>query len=306
MDAIRGMFLPVPTVFEADGSIDEPVMRELLDYYIASGVNALFIGGSFGQGPALSPVERKQLTEIAVSQTRRRIPVVIHIGAVDPYTSIDLGRHALEKGADALACVGPFYYSDRTTEEVRGHFKMLGQALKAPMMLYNNPKYQGYPITPELMRQIVEDSPQVFGTKLAMGGVDEALIYGEILGPKFKMFAICSQLFPGMRMGIAGTVSPPLAVFPELGVELIRAIDRKDNARALELQVAATEFQAPFLSNVIKKECGRAIYRAGLQELGFKVKAYPRWPTGEVTPQRREWLSNLYKRMRMVLAKKAA
>jgi len=95
MDAIRGMLLQVPTVFEPDGSIDEPVMRELLDYYIASGVNALFIGGSFGQGPALSPVERKQLTEIAVSQTKRRLPVVIHIGAVDPYTSIDIGRHAL-------------------------------------------------------------------------------------------------------------------------------------------------------------------------------------------------------------------
>jgi N-acetylneuraminate lyase/4-hydroxy-tetrahydrodipicolinate synthase len=231
---------------------------------------------------------------------------VIHIGAVDPYTSIDIGQHAIDSGADALACVGPFYYTDRTAEEVRAHFKMLGRALKIPMMLYNNPKYQGYPITPEMMRGIVEDSPQVFGTKLAMGSVDEALIYREIVGPKFKMFALCSALFPGMRMAIAGTVSPPLAVFPELGVELVRAIDRNDNVRALELQEAAISFQAPFLSNVIKKECGRAIYRAGLQELGFPVKLYPRWPTGEVSEARREWLSNLYKQMRMVLAKKAA
>jgi dihydrodipicolinate synthase/N-acetylneuraminate lyase len=298
--------LPLPTVFDHAGQIDKPVMRQMIDYYVASGINAIFVGGSMGQGMAMTQEERKSLFELSVEAVNGRVPVLAHVGTADPYTTIDLGKHALKVGANALAIVGPYYYSDRSHAELRAHFKMVGEALQAPILLYNNPKYQGYPITPELMRQIVEDSPQVFGTKLAMGGVDEALIYGEILGPKFKMFAICSQLFPGMRMGIAGTVSPPLAVFPELGVELIRAIDRKDNARALELQVAATEFQAPFLSNVIKKECGRAIYRAGLQELGFKVKAYPRWPTGEVTPQRREWLSNLYKRMRMVLAKKAA
>lgn len=306
MNGIRGMLLPMPTVFEEDGSIDDRLMCELVERYIGAGVNALLVGGSFGQGPALSQEERKHLSEIVLTQTRKRVPVVIHIGTADPYTTIDLGRHALKAGADAVACVGPYYYADHTPDEVRAHFKMVGAALTAPIMLYNNPKYQGYAMTPDLMGQLRQDSPQIFGVKLAMGSIDEAKIYQEVLGREFKFFALASSLFPGMRMGIAGTVSPPLATFPELGVELVRAIDRRDYVRALELQEAVIEFSSSFLSRTVARECGRAIYRVGLQQMGIAVKRYPRWPTGEVSPARREWFAELYRAGQMALARKAA
>ena len=306
MQAIRGMLLPIPTVFEEDGRIDVKLMDELVDYYVNSGVNALFVGGSFGQGPAMSLEERKQLSEIVAKRVKGRIPVVVHAGTADPFTTIELGKHALQVGAEALAFVGPYYYADHTQQEVREHFKMVGAALKAPMMLYNNPKYQGYPIGPELMRQMRDDSPQIFGAKLAMGSLDEARNYLATIGGDFKLFSLPSTLFPGMLCGIAGTVSPPLAVFPELGVELVRAIDRKDNARALELQQAVVDFHSAFLRPEILRECGRTVYKQGLIELGFKVKRYPRWPTGEMTAERKEWLSGLFRQARSVLAKKAA
>jgi hypothetical protein len=56
----------------------------------------------------------------------------------------------------------------------------------------------------------------------------------------------------------------------------------------------------------VLKDCGRAIYKQGLIELGFKVKRYPRWPTGEMSAERKEWLSGLFRAGRAVLAKKAA
>lgn len=306
MQAIRGMLLPVPTVFEEDGRIDIKLMEELVDYYISAGVNALFVAGSFGQGPAMSLEERKQLSDVVVKRANHRVPVVVHAGTADPFTTIDLGRHALKVGADALAFVGPYYYADHTPEEVRAHFKMVGQELKAPLMLYNNPKYQGYPISAQLMRQMRDDSPHIFGAKLAMGSIDEARIFQNTIGSDFKLFSLASTLFPGMLVGIAGTVSPPLAVFPELGVELVRAMDRKDYVRALELQQAVIDFHSSFLIPQVLKDCGRSIYKQGLIELGFKVKCYPRWPTGEMSAERKEWLSGLFRTARAVLAKKAA
>jgi dihydrodipicolinate synthase/N-acetylneuraminate lyase len=140
MNAIRGMLLPLPTVFDENGTIDEPVLRQMIDYYIGAGVNALFIGGSMGQGMALTHEERKHLFDLAIEQVGGRIPVVCHVGTADPYTTIDLGRHALRKGSVALVAVGPYYYSDRTPAELRAHFKMVGRELKAPILLYNNPK----------------------------------------------------------------------------------------------------------------------------------------------------------------------
>lgn len=306
MQAIRGMLLPIPTVFEEDGRIDAKLMDELVDYYIDAGVNALFVGGSFGQGPAMSLEERKQLSDIVCKRVNKRVPVVVHAGTADHFTSIELGQQSLRAGADALAFVGPYYYSDHSPEEVRAHFREVGKALKAPMMLYNNPKYQGYPIGAQLMRQIRDDNPQVFAAKLAMGSIDEAKNYQRIVGADFKVFSLASVLFPGLVCGVTGTVSPPLSVFPQLGVELVRAIDRKDFSRALELQQAVIDFHSAFLHPIVQKECGRSIFKQGLIELGFDVKRYPRWPAGEMSTERKEWFRGLFQQARSVLTKKAA
>ncbi len=74
MQDIRGMLLPIPTVFEDDGRIDERLMQDLVDYYVDAGVDALFVGGSFGQGAAMSLEERKQLSSIVIKRVAKRIP----------------------------------------------------------------------------------------------------------------------------------------------------------------------------------------------------------------------------------------
>jgi dihydrodipicolinate synthase/N-acetylneuraminate lyase len=306
MNDIRGMLLPLPTVFDDAGMIDEPVVRQMVDYYIGAGIHAMFVGGSMGQGMALTQDERKKLFDIVIGQVKKRIPVVAHVGTADPYSTIDLGKYALRAGADALATVGPYYYSDRTPAELRAHFKMVGKALTAPILLYNNPKYQGYPMSGELMAQFVEDSPQIFGCKLAKGGIDELVAYRATLGPDFKLFAMASSLFPGIRLGLTGTVSPPLTLCPEIGVACIRAIDAGDDRRALELQEAIVELQGSLLSPSIRKVCGRGVYLAGLRELGFPIKIYPRWPVGEVPQVGIERIRAALQRARSALAKKAA
>jgi dihydrodipicolinate synthase/N-acetylneuraminate lyase len=243
---------------------------------------------------------------MAINQVHGRVPVVAHVGTADPYTTIDLGRHALKAGAAALAAVGPYYYSDRSPAELRAHFRMIGQELKAPILLYNNPKYQGYPISGELMAQFVEDSPQIFGCKLAKGGVDEVVAYRGALGSDFKLFAMASSLYPGMLIGLTGTVSPPLTLCPEIGVACIRAIDSGDYSRAMELQRAIIELQGALLSPAIRKICGRGVYLVGLRELGFPIKIYPRWPVAEVPEKGVEAIRRTLGIARAALDKKAA
>ena len=306
MDKIRGLVLPLPTVFDKDGQMDEPVMREMVDFYVGAGVNALFVGGSMGQCAALTQDERKRLFDLALSQAKGRLPVICHVGTADPYTTIDLGRHALKSGADALAIVGPYYYSDRTSAEIRAHFKMVGKVLTAPILLYNNPKYQGYAITGEQMAKLREDSPQIFGCKLAKGGIDEGVAYRGALGPDFKLFAMASALYPGMKVAISGSISPPLTLCPEVGVACVRAIDAGDDKRAWELQRAIIELQGTLISPELRKLCGRGVYLAGLRELGLDVKMYPRWPVDEVPPAGMEAIRAAIQTARTALARKAA
>lgn len=306
MDAIRGMLLPLPTVFDANGQIDEPVLRQMIDYYVQAGVNAMFVGGSMGQGMALTQEERKRLFDIAASEIHGRVPMVAHVGTADPYTTIDLGHCALKAGAAVLAMVGPYYYSDRTPAELRAHFRMVGKELKAPILLYNNPKYQGYPISGELMAQLREDTPQIFGCKLAKGGIDELVAYRGSMGPDFKLFAMASSLYPGMLLGLTGTVSPPLTLCPEIGVACIRAIEAGNDARALELQTAIIDLQGALISPALRKICGRGVYLVGLRELGFPIKIYPRWPVADVPREGVEKIKSVLRVARAALDQKAA
>jgi dihydrodipicolinate synthase/N-acetylneuraminate lyase len=294
--AIRGMLLPLPTVFDGTGEVDESLMREMTQFYLDKGVHAFFLCGSYGQGPAMSVGQRKRVAEVVMEEIRGRAPVVVHIGAVDPYTSIELGVHARRLGATAAGVVGPYYYSDRTEDELVLHFQMVDQGVQMPLFLYNNPAYQGYSITPALMKRLVGTIPRIFGAKLAMGGLDEALQYVREI-PGFAPFALSTTLMPGLRQGVRGTVSPPLTTAPELGVELVRAIDEGRDADALRIQALVKDLNDTLVRSW--KKYGRPAFAEGLKLLGFKIKQYPRWPTVELPEEERQMIRDLMERVRL-------
>jgi len=283
VSAIRGMVMPVPTPFLENGEVDERVFEELLDFYLASGINAFFINGSYGQGPAMAVEQRKRTAEIAVKRINHRAPVMIHVGAVDPFTSSDLGRHARSIGADAVAIVGPYYYSDHNEYEVIEHYRAVDQATELPILVYNNPQYSGYNITPPMMARLVEAAPRIFGSKLAKGTISEAQRYLGAVGKEFSLFAPAGNVFPGMLVGIKGTISPPLSAAPEIGVRLVNAIDKRDWDKATQDQVKILEFLAA--TEPLFSAFGRSSQCEALRLRGFNVKRFPRWPAKPLTEE---------------------
>ena len=300
MEQVRGIVLPSPTVFLADGRVDEKLMEELTDWYLECGVHAFFILGSYGQGPALAPEERKKVAELVVRRVKHRVPVVVHVGAVDPFTAIDLAKHAKSIGAEAIGHVGPYYYADRSEYEIIEHLKMVDRAVGMPMLIYNNPRYSGYNIHPGFMARLVEAVPNIFGGKLAMGSVDEAMAYLKMVKAPFATFALASNLVSAMSVGVAGTISPPLAVTPEIGVELVRAIDAGDAVRALDLQKSVIRIHDIFLR--LAGPFGRTIYCEAMRLRGFEVKMYPRWPSKPLSMEAHDELRDLFIELNLVQA----
>jgi dihydrodipicolinate synthase/N-acetylneuraminate lyase len=298
VDHIRGIVLPTPTVFLEDGSVDEKLMCELTDWFIACGVHAFFILGSYGQGPALAPEQRKNVAQLVVQQVKHRVPVVVHVGAVDPYTAIDLAKHAKTIGAEAIGHVGPYYYADRSEYEIIEHFKMVDRAVGLPILVYNNPRYSGYNIHPDFMARLVAAVPRIFGAKLAMGSVDEAMAYMKIVKAPFAPCALASNLVSAMSVGVAGTISPPLAVTPEIGVELVRAIDAGKSAEALALQKTVIRIHDVFLR--LAAPFGRTIYCEAMRLRGFDVKMYPRWPSKPLSRDAYDELHDLFAELKLL------
>lgn len=274
---VKGLVMPIPAVFDGKGEPDLPMMEKLTDWYLDSGVHGFFILGSQGQGPATTIEQRKVIAETVVKRVNKRVPCIVQIGAVEPYTSIELGHHAKQIGADGAGIVGPYYYSDRNEWELIEHYKVVDKEVNMPILLYNNPEYSGYPIPAAMMKKMRDEMPNIFAAKLAMGNIDQAVNYLRVLSREFVIFIPITQMLPGMLVGVAGSIAAgsPVTV-PEAGVQLIEAIWDKDLDRAQKIQVLLLEHGeriAPI------RAYGRRITLEGLRLRGLAVKEYPRWPT---------------------------
>ena len=274
---LKGLIIPIPAVFDGKGEPDLPMIEKLTDWYLDTGVHGFFVLGSQGQGPACRIDQRKAVAEAVVRKVNRRVPVIVQVGAVEPYTCIELGTHAKEIGADGIGVVGPYYYSDHNEWELIEHYKMVDKAVGLPMLLYNNPAYSGYPIPANLMAKLRDAAPNVFAAKLAMGSVDQAVNYLRVLTREFTIFIPITQMLPAMPLGVRGSIAAgaPVTV-PEIGVQLIEAVWAGDFDRATRLQILMLEHgerMAPI------RQYGRRGTLEGLRLRGLQVKEYPRWPT---------------------------
>ncbi len=214
---------------------------------------------------------------------------------MDPYTSMELATHARQAGADAIGMVGPYYYSDRNEWELIEQHKMVNEAGKLPMFLYNNPEYSGYPTPPSMMVKLREAIPGVFGAKLAAGTIDQAVEYLDTLGKDFNVFIPVNQIIEGMPKGVCGSIAAGVPVtVPEVGVALMAAIKAGDDARAKAIHARMSE-HSKRTSKL--REYGRSTTRVGLQLRGLPIKEYPRWPTRDMSAEDRDLMDRSIKQL---------
>lgn len=294
-DKFKGLVAPIPGVFDGKGEPDLDMMGKLADWYLDAGAHGFFVLGSQGQGAATTIEQRKAIAETVVKQVAGRVPVIVQVGAVDPYTSIELGAHAKEIGADAIGIVGPYYYSDRNEWELIEQHKQVDAATGLPILLYNNPQYSGYPTPPAMMKKLKEACPNVFGSKLANGNLGQAKNYLRTMGEDFVVFVPIGNMIPGMLVGVNGSIAAgaPVTV-PEAGVELIKAIWAGDYQRALQIQVLILEHAD---RTAVLRQYGRRTTLEGLRIRGLDIKEYPRWKTKEMTAEHLKFYEECIKRL---------
>ncbi len=144
---LSGIVVPVITPFDADGALDAPTFRFLIDFYPRAGIQGLFVLGSSGQGPAMSAAERERAAEIVLERTAGRLPVVVHVGTADIPTTVALAEHAARHGADGIGIIPFYYYRDAPEAAIRAHFRAVGGAVPLPLPIYENPEYSGISIS---------------------------------------------------------------------------------------------------------------------------------------------------------------
>jgi len=277
---LRGVLIPLITPFDNDEQVDEGVMRSLVDFYVQSSVQGLFVLGSTGQGPAMSIPQRIKAAETALDQTRGRLPVVIHVGTADTESTVELARHAHQKGASAIAVVPPYYYSDKSEYEIICHYRRVSQAVPLPIFIYENPKYSGISIPPQFAMRMKEQVPAIQGIKVAYG-MGALLEYVRLFPGDVSVFTGNADIFGLVPFGLAGMINPPTSFLPELCVELWNALEAKNYEKAVATQKRVNT--AWSLVGDAFRRYGRSALGELLRMRGFPVKRFPKWETKQMS-----------------------
>jgi 4-hydroxy-tetrahydrodipicolinate synthase len=230
----RGSFTALVTPFK-NGSVDEQVFRDIVEWQITEGTNGLVPVGTTGESPTLSHDEHKQVVEWCVDQAKGRVPVVAGAGSNSTKEAIELARHAEKAGADAVLVVTP-YYNKPTQEGMYQHYKAINDAIGIPIIIYNIPPRSVVDMSVDTMKRLYE-LKNIAGVKDATANIARVSQQRAALGPEFNQLSGEDITALGYNAhGGHGCISVTSNVAPRLCSEFQAACGRGDYAAALKLQ----------------------------------------------------------------------
>lgn len=138
-DFIKGIIVPILTPIDGEERIDEPRLRDQVDYVINGGVSGVLAFGSNGEFYMVEEDEMERGLKIMVAQAAGRVPVYFGIGAISTKKCCRLAKMAAANGAAGVSVLQPMFLKP-TYQELFLHFKAVAESVPGvPMLLYNNP-----------------------------------------------------------------------------------------------------------------------------------------------------------------------
>ncbi|RBA25605.1 4-hydroxy-tetrahydrodipicolinate synthase [Herminiimonas fonticola] len=231
---IQGSIVAIVTPMHADGSLDLPGLRKLIDWHIAEGTDGIVIVGTTGESPTVSVDEHCELIRVAVDHTAKRIPIIAGTGGNSTSEAIELTQFAKDVGADASLLVVP-YYNRPTQEGMYQHFKKIAEAVDLPAILYNVPGRTVADMANETILRLAQ-IPGVIGVKDATGNIARG---ADLMRLKPAEFAVYSgddaTAMALMFCGAKGNISVTANIAPRGMHELCDAAMNQRVAEAISI-----------------------------------------------------------------------
>ncbi|RMH45949.1 MAG: 4-hydroxy-tetrahydrodipicolinate synthase [Gammaproteobacteria bacterium] len=209
----KGSLVALVTPMQIDGRIDYDRFRDLVEWHVQSGTDAIVAVGTTGESATLSDEEFEEVVTTCVDVAAGRCPVIAGTGSNNTQHAIALSKIALRAGAQAGLSVVP-YYNKPTQAGLIAHFSTIADATELPLILYNVPARTVTDMQPETVARLMEH-PNIIGIKEATGDV------GRLLA--LKSLGVEGCLLSGddvtacefMRQGGDGVISVTANVVPD-------------------------------------------------------------------------------------------
>jgi 4-hydroxy-tetrahydrodipicolinate synthase len=231
---LTGSLVALLTPMTADGQIDLPCFRALIDFNAREGTDGLVIVGTTGESPTVNVDEHCELIRVAVEHSAGRMPIIAGTGANSTAEAIELARFAKKVGAEAQLSVVP-YYNRPTQEGMYRHFKAIAEAVDLPVILYNVPGRTVADMNNDTVLRLAQ-VPGIVGIKDATGNIERITDLAMRAPSDFALYSgddMTAMCF--MLLGGHGVISVSANVAPRLMHELCVAARAGDVVRGNEI-----------------------------------------------------------------------
>lgn len=243
--------------------VDYDSFGPLIDWQIENGVDALIIAGTSGEGSTLSDQEHKDVVEYAVKRVDGRVPVIAGTGSNDTAYGLQLTRGCIERGADGVLIVTP-YYNKATQDGLLRLYYEYADAADAPVILYNVPSRTGVNIEPETYVKLAEHE-NIVAVKEASGNISQIVdLMARTKGNLDLYSGNDDQIVPLLSVGGIGVISVLSNLLPRQTHDLVMAYLNGDTQTAMEMQ-----FQYNDLIHSLFCEVNPIPVKAAMSYMGF-------------------------------------
>ncbi len=273
---LKGSIVALVTPFHADGSVNFDKLRELVNWHIDNGTDAILTLGTTGESSTMTHEEDDDTLRCVIETAAGRVPVIAGTGSNSTETMLEKSLRAEKLGADGLLLITP-YYNKANAEGMYRHFVTVADAVHIPCILYNVPGRTGCSISVENVERLSKH-PNICGIKEASGDMSYAMKIAHCIGPDFALWSGNDDItIPLLSIGGSGVISVWANVMPREVHNMV--MDYLEGRRE---QAMATAVKYLDLANGLFMEVNPIPVKTALNMMGKEVGPF-RLPLYEMT-----------------------
>ena len=284
MAIFKGSGVALVTPFKENLEVDYEKLRQLADWHVEHGTDAIIVCGTSGEASTLTEEEHSECIAVVAEQVHGRIPVIAGTGSNATYTAVKLSKEAQTSGVDGLLVVTP-YYNKATQQGLIRHYTQIAEAVDVPIIMYNVPSRTGCNIQPATAVELAKNVDNIVAIKEASGNISQIADLASMADGCIDIYSgNDDQILPLLSLGGIGVISVTANIIPEDTSRLVHSFLEGNIEESRRLQLKAMELCHALFCEVNPIPVKKAVELMGL------CGGYVRMPLTEMEPKNAERL----------------
>lgn len=262
---LHGVFAPLTTPFEANGSLALTRLRDNLGLYNKTGLAGYVSNGSTSESVLLKWEEVYRVWETVRDTAAPGKILIAGTGAESTAETIEHTHRAAKIGYAAALVRTPSFYKPAMNEHTLAeHYLRVADASHIPVMVYSVPIFTHVTVEAPLIARVVHH-PNIIGIKDSSGNVEGvAAIIAAAPKHFHTLVGSAATLYESLEIGAVGAILAMADAFPELCSEIYELARAGERAKAHSL---AQKLVLP--SKMLGAQYGIGGLKYALDRLGY-------------------------------------